>query len=147
MPSFAWRFLITDRQSTRHWNVLSDAVLLDVCFVWLHANLVMLAHVLAFGSDFVPCFIDLSPKTDPWPVIVWPWIMEDWSCVGSVIRWRRLSRLREAEVALSKGQAIAEMCKQIGISEQTYYRRRKEYGGLKTISERIQGTRAGERAD
>jgi transposase-like protein len=43
-----------------------------------------------------------------------------------------VNRLREAEVALSKGQAIAEVCKQIGISEQTYYRWRKEYGGLKS---------------
>jgi transposase-like protein len=33
-----------------------------------------------------------------------------------------VNRPREAEVALSKGRAIAEVCKQIGISEQTYYR-------------------------
>jgi putative transposase len=43
-----------------------------------------------------------------------------------------VNRLREAEVGLSEGRAIAEVCKQIGVSEQTYYRWRREYGGLKT---------------
>jgi putative transposase len=39
--------------------------------------------------------------------------------------------LREAEVALAKGQSLALVCKQIGVSDKTYYRWRKEYGGLK----------------
>ena len=43
-----------------------------------------------------------------------------------------VNKLREAEVGLSEGRAIAEVCKQIGVSEQTYYRWRREYGGLKT---------------
>jgi len=38
--------------------------------------------------------------------------------------------LREAEVLHSKGSTIPEICRQIGISEQTYYRWRKEYGSL-----------------
>ena len=42
-----------------------------------------------------------------------------------------IGKLREAEVLLSQGQATPEVCKQIGISEQTYYRWRKEYGGLR----------------
>ncbi len=33
---------------------------------------------------------------------------------------------------LSKGQSVAQVCKRIGITEQTYYRWRKEYGGLRT---------------
>ena len=41
-----------------------------------------------------------------------------------------IGKLREAEVLLSKGQPAAEVCRQLGVSENTYYRWRKEYGGL-----------------
>ncbi len=40
-------------------------------------------------------------------------------------------KLREAEVALSKGQKLNAICKQLEVTEQTYYRWRKEYGGLR----------------
>jgi transposase-like protein len=43
-----------------------------------------------------------------------------------------INKLREAEIGLAQGRAIAEVCKQIGVIEQTYYRWRREYGGLKT---------------
>ncbi len=43
-----------------------------------------------------------------------------------------IHKLREAEVSIAKGKSPAEASKQIGVSEQTYYRWRKEYGGLKT---------------
>ncbi len=33
---------------------------------------------------------------------------------------------------LSQGRTVGEICRQIGISEQSYYRWRREYGGLKT---------------
>ena len=39
--------------------------------------------------------------------------------------------LREAEVELGRGQAIKVVCKKLAITEQTYYRWRKEYGGLR----------------
>ena len=42
-----------------------------------------------------------------------------------------LAKLREAEVALSKGQPVAQACRTLGITEQTYDRWRNEYGGLK----------------
>ncbi len=42
-----------------------------------------------------------------------------------------ISKLREAEVLLSQGQSVPEACRKIEISEQTYYRWRKEYGGLR----------------
>ena len=42
-----------------------------------------------------------------------------------------IHKLREAEVELAKGRSTGEVCRQLGISEQTYYRWRKEYGGLK----------------
>lgn len=38
--------------------------------------------------------------------------------------------LREAEVQMSKGLDVAQVCRNLGISEQTYYRWRKEYGGM-----------------
>ena len=42
-----------------------------------------------------------------------------------------IAKLREAEVKLAKGTALAQVCKDLSITEQTYYRWRKEYGGLK----------------
>jgi len=39
-------------------------------------------------------------------------------------------KLREVEILLGKGMDISSACRQIGISDQTYYRWRKEYGGL-----------------
>jgi len=43
-----------------------------------------------------------------------------------------ISKLREAEVLLSQGQTVAHASKQLGVTEQTYYRWRKEYGGMRT---------------
>ena len=40
--------------------------------------------------------------------------------------------LREAEVALSQGRSVGQICRTLGVSEQSYYRWRKEYGGLRT---------------
>ena len=40
--------------------------------------------------------------------------------------------LREAEVKLSQGRNVGQICREMGISEQSYYRWRKEYGGMKT---------------
>ena len=42
-----------------------------------------------------------------------------------------IGKLREAEVELAKGTAVAQACKKVGVTEQTYYRWRKAYGGLK----------------
>ncbi len=42
-----------------------------------------------------------------------------------------IGKLREAEVALASGRTVLEACRTLGITEQTYYRWRKEYGGLK----------------
>ena len=40
--------------------------------------------------------------------------------------------LRQAEVELATGQAVPQVCRKLGVSEQTYYRWRKEYGGIRT---------------
>ena len=41
-----------------------------------------------------------------------------------------ITKLREAEILLSQGMTVVEAARQLEISEQTYYRWRKEYGGL-----------------
>jgi len=40
-----------------------------------------------------------------------------------------ITMLREAEVLLNQSNPVAEVCRKLGVSELTYYRRRKEYGG------------------
>jgi putative transposase len=42
-----------------------------------------------------------------------------------------IGKLREAEIVLAQGGTTADACRRLAISEQTYYRWRKEYGGLK----------------
>ena len=42
-----------------------------------------------------------------------------------------IAKLREAEVKLAKGTAVGQVCKDLGVTEPTYYRWRKEYGGMK----------------
>ena len=46
--------------------------------------------------------------------------------VESIVR-----KLREAEVELSRGQTVSQVSKNLGVCEQTYYRWRKEYGGIR----------------
>ena len=42
-----------------------------------------------------------------------------------------IAKLREAEVDLAKGMPLVQVCRKLEIHEQTYYRWRKEYGGLR----------------
>ena len=42
-----------------------------------------------------------------------------------------IAKLREAELALAKDQPLVDVARKLEISEQTYYRWRKEYGGLR----------------
>ena len=42
-----------------------------------------------------------------------------------------ISKLREAEVQLGQGSTVGDVCRSLGVTEQTYYRWRKEWGGLK----------------
>ena len=41
-----------------------------------------------------------------------------------------VAKLRQADVELGKGLKVPEVCRQLGISEQTYYRWRTKYGGM-----------------
>ena len=52
----------------------------------------------------------------------------------SMKRWRPeeiVQKLREAEVELAKGSTVAVVCKQWGVTDHTYYRWRREYGGMR----------------
>jgi transposase-like protein len=42
-----------------------------------------------------------------------------------------INKLRETEIMLSQGSTLAVICKKIGVTKQTYYRWRKEYGGMR----------------
>lgn len=42
-----------------------------------------------------------------------------------------IQALREAEVRLGQGEKVGKICRSLGVSEQTYYKWRREYGGLK----------------
>jgi putative transposase len=42
-----------------------------------------------------------------------------------------INKLREAEILLNQGAKVSEACRKIGVTEQTYYRWRKEYGGMR----------------
>jgi len=43
-----------------------------------------------------------------------------------------IGMLRESEVFLAQGKTVGEICRSLGVSEQSYYRWRREYGGLKS---------------
>ncbi len=42
-----------------------------------------------------------------------------------------MNKLRQAELLLNQGSTVGEASRKIGVTEQTYYRWRKEYGGLR----------------
>ena len=42
-----------------------------------------------------------------------------------------IGKLREAEIGLAEGETVGAMVRKLGVSEQTYYRWRREYGGLR----------------
>lgn len=41
-----------------------------------------------------------------------------------------VAKLRQADVELGQGRTVPEVCRKIGIAEQTYYRWRQKYGGM-----------------
>jgi putative transposase len=47
-----------------------------------------------------------------------------------------IGKLREAEVLLSQGQTVGAVSRQLEVTEQTYYRWRREYGGMKVVQAR-----------
>ena len=48
-----------------------------------------------------------------------------------------INKLREAEVLLSQGSTIGEASRKLGVTEQTYYRWRKAYGGMRVEQAKI----------
>ena len=47
-----------------------------------------------------------------------------------------IGKLREAEGGLASGKRVAEVVRELGVTEQTYYRWRREYGGMKVSQAR-----------
>ena len=47
-----------------------------------------------------------------------------------------IGHLRQAEIRISEGKTVLEVVRELGISEQTYYRWRKEYGGMEVSQAR-----------
>jgi transposase-like protein len=43
-----------------------------------------------------------------------------------------INKLRQAEVLVAQGHSVGEVAKELGVSEHTYYRWRKEYGGVRS---------------
>ncbi len=51
-----------------------------------------------------------------------------------------IGKLREAEIRLGQGETLLDVCRAFAISEQTFYRWRKEFGGLKlSQAQRLKG--------
>ena len=74
----------------------------------------------------------LPPKTGPsWNVRIFGFRKEARMARKRFTAEQIIMKLREAEVGLAQGQTVGQVCKQIGVTEQTYYRWRKEYGGLR----------------
>ena len=44
-----------------------------------------------------------------------------------------ISKLRKADVELGKGKKVPEVCKELEVTEQTYYRWRQKYGGMQPV--------------
>ena len=44
-----------------------------------------------------------------------------------------VSQLRKADVELGKGKKVPEVCKELEVTEQTYYRWRQKYGGMQPV--------------
>ena len=57
-----------------------------------------------------------------------------------------ITKLREAEVGLAQGRSVAQVCKVLEVTEQTYYRWRKEYGGMQVAQAKRLKQLAGENA-
>ena len=64
--------------------------------------------------------------------------MLDWKLIKGGIMDRKtylpeqiINKLREAEIHINRGATIAEASRKIGVTEQTYYRWRREYGGMR----------------
>jgi putative transposase len=55
----------------------------------------------------------------------------EFAVIGRPNLTRAVRKLRKAEVDLSRGLTVGQVCKKLWVCEQTYYRWRKEYGGLR----------------
>ena len=89
---------------------------------------------------FVPIFVllvagarpsGLPPKTGPARMLGLGWLEGGQNGEENHTVEQIIGKLREAEVRLSQGETVGQVSRSLSITEQTYYRWRKEYGGLK----------------
>ena len=74
--------------------------------------------------DDLPPYNVPSPKVRIWDVERGPYGQEPYTAEQII------GHLRQAEILISEGKTIIEAARHLGVSEQTYYRWRKEYGGM-----------------
>ena len=78
----------------------------------------------------LPIGLDLPPGIVPSPNV------RMWDTEGAPVAGKRytaeqiIGHLRQAEIRIPEGKTVAEVVRELGVSEQTYYRWRKEYGGM-----------------
>ena len=94
----------------------------------------MLAEVGVVRLELLSMLIEVG-DLPPWNVSISKVRIWDMSKGDSMSRKRYtaeqiIGHLRQAEIRTSEGKTIAEAVRELGISEQTYYRWRKQYGGM-----------------
>ena len=82
-------------------------------------------------SSQVPFLVTCPPKTGPGVKLDLGWMKGGEMPTKRHTPEQVINKLREAEVAMAQGSTVAEASRQIGVTEQTYYRWRNEYGGLR----------------
>ena len=95
---------------------------------------------LAMPNEYNASFAFCSPTDDrrmTWPGISVPVETRDWKTERNREMPKKtfapeqiVAQLRQIEVLLSQGKTVPAACKDAGITAQTFYRWRKEYGGL-----------------
>jgi|GEM_PF-156139 len=97
----------------------------------LFGSLAMAAGAHALFNVLVFSFLTCPPRTGPSIMLVLGRRKG-----GKMAKKRHtpeqvINKLREAEVAIGEGSTVAEVARRIGVTEQTFYRWRSEYGGLR----------------
>ena len=124
----AWerRFGLEIKTSTNRGRVFSDIIRARSMLLKALLNLF---HYL--DNSKIPC--DLPPQSDPLFSSQKVYLDQGGKKIGKkkYSVENIVSTLREVEVLTGSGQPLKEVLRQIGISDATYYKWRKEYGGLK----------------
>ena len=123
--------------SPEHWDYQTNDAEIDSLLGEVKAKGEVTGYTSFEDEDAIYCFVEdkvvtCPPKTGPGVMLV----LDLKNRGGHMARKRHtpeqvINKLREAEVALAQGSTVAEASRQIGVTEQTFYRWRNEYGGLR----------------